>query len=373
MVQEACEKVKTDGEEVQPATKRRKKISKKEASSSSKQLNSVKMKLGVDGFAENKETRAVGCPIPFGQVDIKKDISNAVIKDQLIKKATMEIRKKLHEWSSEKGNGKENVDGLVNGDSEDHRTEPVPDPDFHDFDRDRSETCFEEGEVWAVYDDHDGMPRFYAVIQKVISIDPFKMKVCWLNSTPNSKNPNPSSGFSKAFGEFKSGKHETVSVPNYFSHKASFTKLANGNFRVFPRKKDVCALFRNNQQHKYEIVEVDEYDEETGGMTVTPLIRVAGFKAVFHRHINPKETRVVSENKTVRFSHKIPSYLLTGQESANAPKGCFELDPAAIPGEFLQVTEKVKEDDDDGDVEWWRKSLFPSSDGVFIPFGVQIS
>ncbi|KAI3720425.1 hypothetical protein L6452_21341 [Arctium lappa] len=367
MVQQAYEKVKRDREEAQADTKRkeafRRKISKKAANSSSKHSNSVKTKPDVDGLVANKETRPVGSSISSGQVDIKKDVSNAGIKNQLIKKATMEIRKKLHEWSSEavidstvrgvgeKGNEKEKgkVDGFVNGDSNNHRNEPVatdvPDPDFHDFDHDRSEKCFEQGQVWAAYDDHDGMPRYYAMIQKVISIDPFKMKVCWLYSTPKN-HPNPSSGFLKAFGEFKAGKHEIVSVPNYFSHKANFTKLANGNIRVFPRKQDVCALFRNDKKHKYDIVEVDEYDEGTG-ITVTPLIKVAEFKTVFHRHINPKETRVVLENEIIQFSHKIPSYLLTGQESPNAPKGCLELDPAAIPAQFLQVTENGNQDDDE--------------------------
>lgn len=351
MVQQAYEKVKRDREEVQAATKRkealRRKISKTAANLSAKHSNSVKTKPDVDGFVANKETRPVSSLISSGQV--------AGIKNQLIKKATMEIRKKLHEWSSEtvidstvRGVG-EKVNGKVNGDSKNHRIEPVvPDPDFHDFDRERSEKCFEEGQVWAAYDDHDGMPRYYAMIQKVISIDPFKMKVCWLNSTPNN-HPNPSSGFLKAFGEFKAGKHEIVSVPNYFSHKANFTKLANGNIRVFPRKHDVCALHRNDQKHKYEIVEVDEYDEETG-ITVTPLIKVADFKTIFHRHINPKETRVVLENEIFRFSHKIPSYLLTGHESPNAPKGCRELDPAAIPAVFLQVSENANEDDDDDEM-----------------------
>ncbi|KAI4347435.1 hypothetical protein L6164_008249 [Bauhinia variegata] len=46
-----------------------------------------------------------------------------------------------------------------------------------------------------------------------------------------------------------------------------------------------------------------------------------------------------------RFSHQVPSYLLTGEEARNAPKGCRELDPAAIPSEFLQVIEVVKEED----------------------------
>ncbi|KAG0446595.1 hypothetical protein HPP92_028756 [Vanilla planifolia] len=40
-----------------------------------------------------------------------------------------------------------------------------------------------------------------------------------------------------------------------------------------------------------------------------------------------------------RFSHRVPSYLLTGHEAHNAPKDCFELDPAATPLELLQKQE----------------------------------
>jgi hypothetical protein len=34
----------------------------------------------------------------------------------------------------------------------------VPDPDFNDFDGDQIEDSFRENQVWAVYDDEDGMP-----------------------------------------------------------------------------------------------------------------------------------------------------------------------------------------------------------------------
>lgn len=337
MVQQAYERVKRDREEAQAATKKeealRRKIARKEAKLSSKQIKSVKMKQDA-----NKETEPI---------EVKKDVS----KKQLINRATMEIKKKLDEWSSETVK-----DSLPNGDSE---TEPplmtdVPDPDFHDFDLDRTEKSFEQGQVWAAYDDHDEMPRSYAVIRKVISVDPFKMKVCWLNPIHSNK-LGRSPRLLEAYGEFKVGKHETVSAPNYFSHKANFIKQENGNIRVFPRKGDVCALYRNDQtssleKQQYEIVEVDEYDEEIG-TTVTPLVKVAGFKTVFHRHLDPKETRVVLEKERSRFSHQIPLYLLTGKESPNAPKGCHELDPAAVPPEFLQVTENIMGNDQMLDID----------------------
>ncbi|GJZ23682.1 DnaJ domain-containing protein [Tanacetum coccineum] len=63
------------------------------------------------------------------------------------------------------------------------------------------------------------------------------------------------------------------------------------------------------------------------------------------RHLDSKETKVIPEKDFLKISHQIPSYLLTGQESAKAPKGCLNLDPAAIPLEFLHVLADVKEAD----------------------------
>jgi hypothetical protein len=44
-----------------------------------------------------------------------------------------------------------------------------------------------------------------------------------------------------------------------------------------------------------------------------------------------------------RFSHQVPNHVLTGEEAHNAPEGCRELDPAAIPMEFLQVITEASE------------------------------
>ncbi|KAL4587058.1 hypothetical protein LXL04_011708 [Taraxacum kok-saghyz] len=320
MVQEAYGKVKRDREEAQ-AVKReealRRKISKWANNLSSKTKNESEESKGTD---------------PVESVEGSKN--------RLINKATMEIKKKLHEWN-EKEDTK--VYDLENGNSLSNEmlVIDVPDSDFHDFDQDRSEKCFKEGEVWAAYDDRDEMPRFYAMIREVMSVDPFKMKICWLN--PECLSPD----FLEAFGEFKPGKHDVVTVANYFSHKANFEKQENGNIRVFPIKGDVCALYKTDtEKQNYEIVQVDECDQGTG-ITVTPLAKVAGFKTVFHREINRSGTRVVLGNEMFRFSHQIPSYLLTGQESENSPKGCFELDPAAIPPEFLEVMGGVGDVDTD--------------------------
>lgn len=56
-----------------------------------------------------------------------------------------------------------------------------PDPDFHDFDKDRDVECFSGGQVWAVYDILDAMPRFYAQIKKVLSPG-FNLRITWLEA-----------------------------------------------------------------------------------------------------------------------------------------------------------------------------------------------
>lgn len=355
----------------------------------------------LSGYKQaNSETGRVSGITKFS---ITKDVSHLEIQNILMEKARKEICKKLKEWNSvnlakpgvsetgnqnEKGEktvrhsdtqpglnkSSESVDTKIGefarkvpdiSDSKLHAktletmTINVPDPDFHDFDKDRTERSFEDNQVWAAYDDDDGMPRYYALIHSVVSLNPFKMRISWLNSKTNTE-LGPlnwvASGFSKTCGDFRVGKYEINNSLNSFSHKVRWSKGTRGAIRIYPRKGDVWALYRNwspdwNELtadeviHKYDMVEVlEDYSEELG-VTVTPLVKVAGFKTVFHRHLNPREVRRIPRGEMFQFSHHVPSYLLTGQEAPNAPKGCRELDPAATPVELLQVITDVKEEE----------------------------
>ncbi|XAR64388.1 hypothetical protein NMG60_11024701 [Bertholletia excelsa] len=336
------------------------------------------------------------------KIKSSQDLSHLDMRNLLMEKARMVIGKKLIEWKSAtmvqsaveadqemrvEGNiminsGRQGQDKIgepviVKNESHVNKSSPgrsvsnvdkdslqpmaidVPDPDFHDFDKDRRERCFGENQVWAAYDNDDGMPRYYAIIHNVISLNPFKIRISWLNSKTNSE-LGPlnwvGSGFSKTCGDFRIGKHEINDSLNSFSHKVKWMKGARGVVRIFPRKGDVWALYRNwspewNELtadeviHKYDMVEVlEDYDEELG-VTVTPLVKVAGFKTVFHQHLDHRQIRRIPREEMFRFSHHVPSYLLSGQEAPNAPKGCHELDPAATPLELLQVIIDVEEED----------------------------
>ncbi|XP_062219140.1 uncharacterized protein LOC133918980 [Phragmites australis] len=234
----------------------------------------------------------------------------------------------------------------------------VPDPDFHDFDKDRTERAFGNDQVWATYDSEDGMPRLYAMVQKVISMKPFRIRMSFLNSKSNSELAPISwiaSGFTKTCGDFRVGRYQITETVNIFSHRVSWSKGPRGIIKITPQKGDTWALYRNwspdwneltpdDVVYKYEVVEViDDFTEEQG-VTVIPLLKVAGFKAIFHRHTGPDVIRRIPKEELFRFSHRVPSRLLTGEEGDKSPKGCHELDPAATPVDLLKVITDVKED-----------------------------
>ncbi|OIV98210.1 hypothetical protein TanjilG_00082 [Lupinus angustifolius] len=323
-----------------------------------------------------------------------RDVSQLQWKIMLSKKARKDIRAKLEEWkaasiptnllkrkntdvqirvnkerttSGVKHAAPELVDSETIGnkcfsaDSEvtEFLTMSVADPDFHDFDGDRIENAFGKNEIWAVYDDDDGMPRFYALINRVISKKPFKMRISWLSSMTNDELAPikwVSAGFTKTVGDLQVGRRDFSTSLNSFSHRVNCTKGSRGLIHIYPKKGDVWALYRNWSSdwneftkdevvHKYDMVEVlDDYSADQG-TNVAPLVKVAGFKTVFSRNADPGKFWNIPKVEMFRFSHQVPSYLLTDQEGHNAPSGCLELDPAAIPMELLQTATKAAEEE----------------------------
>ncbi|WJX41140.1 hypothetical protein P8452_28539 [Trifolium repens] len=262
----------------------------------------------------------------------------------------------------------------------------VPDPDFHDFDGDRVEDTFGENQVWAVYDDDDGMPRYYAFIHSVISKKPFQMKISWLSFKTNDELAPirwVASGFPKTTGDLRLGKRAIASTLNSFSHRVEWTKGSRGLIHIYPKKGEVWALYRNwsldwdeltKDQiiHQYDMVEVlGDYSEEHG-VNVAPLFKVAGFRTVFRKNADPRKIRNIPRAEMFRFSHQVPSYLLTGQEGDNAPEGCLELDPASTPMELLQLTtdDAPKQEDSAEDVP--RKEMAEANEGRAWPENLHV-
>ncbi|THU55546.1 hypothetical protein C4D60_Mb11t07720 [Musa balbisiana] len=285
----------------------------------------------------------------LGETD-KEEVNDVVHGDATNQDRSVESVTNTKQFTIEK-----NSSDVQSADSDNENNEPVsidvPDPDFHDFDHDRSERSFGSDQIWATYDDEDGMPRYYALVQQVISLKPFKVRMSFLTSRSNSEfGPLNwvASGFAKTCGDFRIGRYEVNDTVNIFSHKVKWEKGPRGVIKIIPRKGETWALYRNwspkwNEHtpddiiYKYDMVEVLEDYSEEEGVSVIPLAKVSGFRTVFRRHMDPKESKRIPKEEMFRFSHQVPSYLLTGEEAENAPKSFFELDPAATPLELLQI------------------------------------
>ncbi|KAK4782622.1 hypothetical protein SAY86_006996 [Trapa natans] len=114
-----------------------------------------------------------------------------------------------------------------------------PDLDFHDFDKDRKEGCFSVGQIWAVYDSLECMPRFYVRIRKVVSHG-FKLKVTWLEPLPYKKDEKRwvSEDLPGSCGKFVIGGTEEVEDQLMFSHRMYFEQ-GNKVYIICPNKGEI--------------------------------------------------------------------------------------------------------------------------------------
>ncbi|KAF3780863.1 DnaJ-like protein subfamily B member 12 [Nymphaea thermarum] len=221
----------------------------------------------------------------------------------------------------------------------------VPDADFCSFSEELSVDKFEDGQVWALYDDDDQMPRFYAYIKHIFSKDPFKVKIQWLEAKTDESRAIANwidAGFYLGCGEFKLGDCKIMHGLESFSHQILYWEnTMDRNFRVMPGKGEVWTLYKewsaswNGSEsletlHAYEIVEiVTEFDEDAG-FEVVPLAKLKNYVSVFRRE---KRKRVIAVREMLRFSHSVPFRELSGNEDRKLPRNCLQLDTAALKNE----------------------------------------
>lgn len=226
-----------------------------------------------------------------------------------------------------------------------------PDPDFNDFDKYRKEECFTVGQTWAVYDTVDAMPRFYAQIRKVFSTG-FKLRITWLEPDPSDEAEIEwvSEDLPYSCGNFKRGKSENTGDRLMFSHLVSWEKdRSRDAYKIHPRKGETWALFKNwdikwssdpesHRKYEFEYVEVlSEYDENVG-ISVVYLSKLKGFACLFCRILKQGiDSILIPPSELLRFSHRIPSFKLTGEERQDVPRGSLELDPASLPANIEEI------------------------------------
>ncbi|XP_012841952.1 PREDICTED: uncharacterized protein LOC105962194 [Erythranthe guttata] len=235
---------------------------------------------------------------------------------------------------------------LVDG-SENNRKKLIleyTESEFNDFEKGRAKSNFNDGQIWAVYDTLDSMPRFYALINKVVARD-FKMDITWLEPCVPDNNEEENKwlnrGLPASCGKFRHGCNEIIEDHAIFSHLLSWNKIIN--YEICPTKEETWALFKNwdiewyrdqeghnNKEYDFEIVEILlDYCSDFGAPVVY-LSKMKGYVSIFSRkHEEGTElSKVVTVKERLRFSHRVPSLKNEGE---NGDQRFFELDPAALP------------------------------------------
>jgi len=218
-----------------------------------------------------------------------------------------------------------------------------PDPEFYNFDMFRSVNLFAVDQIWALYDDQDAMPRYYARIRRLDTTS-FRVQFTWLeHDAVNDEYEWTDNNLPVACGNYTLGKTEVSQDPLMFSHiVSSWVKgKKRGSYVIHPSKGEVWALYKgwsmqwtsdadNHRSYEYEVVEVlSNFTMETG-VTVVPLVKVEGFVSLFAK-AKDKSSFVIPSSELLRFSHSIPFFRTRGNEKVGVPSGFLELDAVSLP------------------------------------------
>ncbi|CAD6253474.1 unnamed protein product [Miscanthus lutarioriparius] len=207
-----------------------------------------------------------------------------------------------------------------------------PDPEFHDFEEDRS-----------LKNDADKFPNLYAWIRKV-DPEPFKVHLTWLEACPQSEQENRwlEQDLSISCGTFEVRNWRTeYDTSSYFSHLVDARPTGmKWQFEVLPQVGQIWATYMNwaaglvppsDGACEYVIGEIIERTED--GTKLTVITQVGGYRCVF-KPDNTKGVLEIPAGENLRFSHRIPSFRLT-EEKGGTLRGFYELDPASLPDVFL--------------------------------------
>ncbi|XP_010327258.2 uncharacterized protein [Solanum lycopersicum] len=212
---------------------------------------------------------------------------------------------------------------------------------FHDFDKGKNIEDFDVDQIWACYDDLDGMPRLYARVEKVFT-PKFKLQMVWLEANAE-EDHFTNHELQISCGRFRLGSSLDVSEHLIFSHQVKCERDGYGYYLIYPTKGETWAVWSSellddhHRQLKYEIVEVLSDFVDDVGISVSYLDKVTGFISIFERRRRGNDSFVIPADALHRFSHKVPSFKLT--ETINES---FELDPASLPDLSDRYNDKFK-------------------------------
>ncbi|XP_037429610.1 uncharacterized protein LOC119295311 [Triticum dicoccoides] len=222
-------------------------------------------------------------------------------------------------------------------------------PDFFDFGKIRDINLIAVDQIWALYDNLDGMPRDYAQVKHIDTSD-LRVQLTWLEYNP--RNEQEANWNNKELpvscGSFCLGGETTTLLQDpstYLSHRVPLTRGKNGNsYQINPNKGEVWALYKRwsmqwssdadkCRSYGYDVVEVISDGSTNGDVIVSPLMRIEGFVSLF-AHAKDKRYFSIPSSELLRFSHCIPFYRTHGNERVGVAEGLLELDTAALPSDL---------------------------------------
>ncbi|CAM8898431.1 unnamed protein product [Rhodiola kirilowii] len=227
------------------------------------------------------------------------------------------------------------------------------DPDFSDFDKDKEKNCFDVNQIWASYDTVEAMPRFYARVRRVLSKD-FKLEITWLEPVAqgDSYTKWANKGLPIACGTFRYGHTEVATSHLMFSHQMCHESgKTRYSFVIYPQAGETWALFRNwdiswandpekHKPYKYDFVVILSDFDQKDGVKVAYLKKLRGFASLFQRVTQKGEASFqIPPGNLYQFSHRIPSFRMSGTERDDVPEGSYELDPASLPDDIDELVD----------------------------------
>ncbi|KQK04363.1 uncharacterized protein LOC100842436 [Brachypodium distachyon] len=226
-----------------------------------------------------------------------------------------------------------------------------PDPEFFDFEKCRDVNLFAVDQIWALYDDRDGMPRYYARIRRLDATN-FKVQFTWLehNAMNEEEDKWTDEELPVACGNFILGKTEVSTDVQIFSHIVPWVKgKKRSTYEIYPGKGEAWAIYKgwsmqwssdadNHKTYEYDLVEILSDFTMEAGVSVAPLVKIKGFVSLF---AEGKPSFVIPSSELLRFSHNIPFYRTKGNEKVGVAGGFLELDTVSLPSNLDTVFPSV--------------------------------
>ncbi|KAL6337497.1 hypothetical protein AAG906_037090 [Vitis piasezkii] len=249
---------------------------------------------------------------------------------------------KIHEIEGV-GNGCRILDPLVVFQNARGSAYLIENPKDNDVEADKDGSKLLPGQIWALYEDPDHMPRSYAIVCNTLSHVP-KVEVRMLKPCPVSEDEMEwvENNLPISWGTFRAEKETTIKKRWEFSHQITLRddgKKQNFLYRIIPQMSEVWAVCQNRhpvsegKQQRYQTVEIVSSFNEESGLSVSPLF-ASGSNTIFRRHsIGGFElVKKYSKKEMLQLSHRIPASSILGN-GGEVLIGHWKLDSAALPPE----------------------------------------